>query len=172
MLFRSEDAPADAPEDAPADAPEDAPADAPVDAPEDAPVDAPTAPTPGAPTTPTPTPNAAASSAPTPSPGAPAPSTPPPADAGAPATPDAAADTSNAEKQISPETKEALDIDRFVKHLNKQEGNISKVKTLLKVINLATKELDPADVANTFKMLKIATTKKLAKLNQENTPKK
>ena len=49
---------------------------------------------------------------------------------------------------------------------------ISKVKSLLKVINLATKELDPADVANTFKMLKIATTKKLAKLNQENTPKK
>jgi len=42
---------------------------------------------------------------------------------------------------------------------------------LLKVINLATKNLDTADIANTFKMLKIATTKKLAKLNQQNISK-
>jgi len=131
--------------------------------PADAPDAAATPTTPDAAATPT-TPDAAAT-----------PTTP---DAAAtPTTPDAAAtdtkDSENvAQKQISPETKEALDVDRFVKYLNKQDGNIAKVKSLLKVINLATKELDSADIANTFKMLKIASTKKLAKLNQETTSKK
>ena len=91
------------------------------------------------------------------------------------AEPDAAAEPDadkEAEKEISPETKQALDVDRFVKHLNKQDGNIAKVKDILKVLNLATKDLDAADIANTYKMIKIATTKKLAKFGQEHKNKK
>jgi hypothetical protein len=117
------------------------------------------APTPAPPAAPPPAPNAPAPNAPAPN--APAPDT--------EAKPNA---EKTAEKEISPETKEALDVDRFVKHLNKQDGNIAKVKGILKVLNLATKDLDPADIANTYKMIKIATTKKLAKFGQENKYKK
>jgi len=150
---------------------------------EPAPADAPEAPAPEAPA-----PEAPASEAPpagAPAPEAPAaagaaPATPPPAPTPAPPapetpTPDAAAKPDadkEAEKEISPETKQALDVDRFVKHLNKQDGNIAKVKDILKVLNLATKDLDPADITNTYKMIKIATTKKLAKFGQEHTNKK
>jgi hypothetical protein len=144
---QGEPAPADAPEAPEAPAPNAPPADAP----------APEAPAPaGAPATPPP--------APTPAP--PAPEAPAP---DAAAKPDA---EKEAEKEISPETKQALDVDRFVKHLNKQDGNIAKVKNILKVLNLATKDLDPADITNTYKMIKIATTKKLAKFGQEHTNKK
>jgi hypothetical protein len=147
--------------------PTDAPADAP-DAPP--PTDAPAPPT-DAPAPDAPTPDA-------PAPGAPAPAgaaATPPSAATPPPAPDAAAEPDadkEAEKEISPETKQALDVDRFVKHLNKQDGNIAKVKNILKVLNLATKDLDAADIANTYKMLKIATTKKLAKFGQEHKNKK
>ena len=151
---QGEPAPADEPE---ATAP---PADAPAP-PADAPAPPADAPAPDAP--------APAGAAATPPPAATPPTAP---DASAPdaaAKPDA---DKEAEKEISPETKQALDVDRFVKHLNKQDGNIAKVKNILKVLNLATKDLDAADIANTYKMLKIATTKKLAKFGQEHKNKK
>jgi hypothetical protein len=150
----------------------------PTDAPADAP-DAPDAPPPAdapAPPTDAPAPDASAPDAS--APGAPAPAgaaATPPSAATPPPAPDAAATPDadkEAEKEISPETKQALDVDRFVKHLNKQDGNIAKVKNILKVLNLATKDLDAADIANTYKMLKIATTKKLAKFGQEHKNKK
>jgi hypothetical protein len=150
----------------------------PTDAPADAP-DAPDAPPPAdapAPPTDAPAPDASAPGAS--APGAPAPAgaaATPPSAATPPPAPDAAATPDadkEAEKEISPETKQALDVDRFVKHLNKQDGNIAKVKNILKVLNLATKDLDAADIANTYKMLKIATTKKLAKFGQEHKNKK
>ena len=142
--------------------------------PTDAPADAPETPAPEAPAPPAETP-APPADAPAPggAPATPPPAAPPPAPE-APA-PDAAAEPDadkEAEKEISPETKQALDVDRFVKHLNKQDGNIAKVKNILKVLNLATKDLDAADIANTYKMLKIATTKKLAKFGQEHKNKK
>lgn len=149
---------------------------------EPAPADAPEAPAPEAPAPETPAPNAPPADAPAPEAPAPtgAPATPPPAPTPAPPAPEAPAPDAaakpdaekEAEKEISPETKQALDVDRFVKHLNKQDGNIAKVKDLLKVVNLATKDLDPADIINTYKMIKIATTKKLAKFGQEHTNKK
>jgi hypothetical protein len=151
---------------------------------EPAPADAPEAPAPPA-EAPAPPAEAPAPPAEAPAPGG-APATPPPAAPPAPpapeapapdaaAKPDAAAEPDadkEAEKEISPETKQALDVDRFVKHLNKQDGNIAKVKDILKVLNLATKDLDPADITNTYKMIKIATTKKLAKFGQEHKNKK
>jgi hypothetical protein len=146
---------------------------------EPAPADAPEAPAPEAPAPEAPAPNAPPADAPAPAPAG-APATPPPAPTPAPTAPEAPAPDAagkpdaekEAEKEISPETKQALDVDRFVKHLNKQDGNIAKVKDILKVLNLATKDLDPADIANTYKMIKIATTKKLAKFGQEHTNKK
>jgi hypothetical protein len=149
---------------------------------EPAPADAPEAPAPEAPAPEAPAPNAPPADAPAPEAPAPAgaPATPPPAPTPAPPAPEAPAPDAaakpdaekEAEKEISPETKQALDVDRFVKHLNKQDGNIAKVKDILKVLNLATKDLDPADITNTYKMIKIATTKKLAKFGQEHTNKK
>ena len=149
---------------------------------EPAPADAPEAPAPEAPTPEAPAPNAPPADAPAPEAPAPAgaPATPPPAPTPAPPAPEAPAPDAaakpdaekEAEKEISPETKQALDVDRFVKHLNKQDGNIAKVKDILIVLNLATKDLDPADITNTYKMIKIATTKKLAKFGQEHTNKK
>jgi hypothetical protein len=149
---------------------------------EPAPADAPEAPAPEAPAPEAPAPNAPPADAPAPEAPAPAgaPATPPPAPTPAPPAPEAPAPDAaakpdaekEAEKEISPETKQALDVDRFVKHLNKQDGNIAKVKDILIVLNLATKDLDPADITNTYKMIKIATTKKLAKFGQEHTNKK
>jgi hypothetical protein len=149
---------------------------------EPAPADAPEAPAPEAPAPEAPAPNAPPADAPAPDAPAPAgaPATPPPAPTPAPPAPEATAPDAaakpdaekEAEKEISPETKQALDVDRFVKHLNKRDGNIAKVKDILKVLNLATKDLDPADITNTYKMIKIATTKKLAKFGQEHTNKK
>jgi len=72
-----------------------------------------------------------------------------------------------AEKQVSPETKEALDIDRFVQYLKKQEGNIAKLKSIIKVVNLSLDKAEVEDQANVWKMLKITANKKLAKMNTQ-----
>lgn len=73
-----------------------------------------------------------------------------------------------AEKQVSPETKEALDIDRFVQYLKKQEGNIAKLKAIIKVINLSLDKAEVEDQANVWKMLKVTSNKKLAKMNTQS----
>ena len=130
------------------------------------PTAAPTTPDPATTTPTTPDPTAAPT---TPDPATTTPTTTSPTAAPTTTEPSSATDNASAEKQISPETKEALDLDRFVKYLDKQDGNIAKVKILLKAINLATKDLDPADLVNTYKMLKIATNKRLAKFSRENS---
>ena len=93
---------------------------------------------------------------------------PAPAPAAEPA-PDADA---SAEKEIDPATKEALDLDRFVKYLKKQEGNIARVKIILKALNLSMQDADPADKSNFFKMMRTAAVKQLAKLSSEDTANK
>ena len=93
---------------------------------------------------------------------------PTPAPAAEPA-PDA---TAAAEKEIDPATKEALDLDRFVKYLKKQEGNIARVKIILKALNLSMHDADPADKSNFFKMMRTASVKQLAKLSSEETSNK
>ena len=93
---------------------------------------------------------------------------PAPAPAAEPA-PDADA---SAEKEIDPATKEALDLDRFVKYLKKQEGNIARVKIILKALNLSMHNADPADKSNFFKMMRTASVKQLAKLSSEDTANK
>jgi hypothetical protein len=115
------------------------------------------APAPEAPAPPAPTPEAPIEPAATEVPAATPPSTSAPA--AEPETPEG-----DAESQISPETKEALDIERFVQYLKKQEGNISKLKSIIKVINLSLSKAEIEDKANIWKMLKITANKKLGNL--------
>ena len=90
----------------------------------------------------------------------------------APAEEPAADANATAEKEIDPATKEALDLDRFVKYLKKQEGNIARVKIILKALNLSMNDADPADKSNFFKMMRTASVKQLAKLGAESTANK
>ena len=156
LLEQADDEKTDAPEeptDATAPAPEPAaPTDATAPAPTDAPMDT----------------LGAAAPAPT---DAPAPAAAPaPTDAPAPATPEPSADA-EADSQVSPETKEALDVDRFVQYLKKQEGNISKLKSIIKVLNLSLNKAEVEDKANIWKMLKITANKKLAQMNTQSNNK-
>ena len=119
---------------------------------------------------PTDTPPAPTDTPPAPTDIPPAPTdTPPVAPAASPApntsTPTDAATTDTAEKdaesQVSPETKEALDMDRFVQYLKKQESVLGKLKKTLLAVNLILKDVEPEDKANFYKMLKLAAIKQL-----------
>jgi len=144
----------------------DPPADAPAE--ETPPADAPAEETPAASAPATPAPDAGAAPAATPPPAADT-ATPPAADASTPPPADEKPDAdAEAEKQVSPETKEALDIDRFVQYLKKQEGNIAKLKSIIKVVNLSLDKAEVEDQANVWKMLKVTANKKLAKMNTQS----
>lgn len=163
---------------------EDAPADDAPSGPDAATPDAPAADAPAPSDTGAPAPSdTGATSAPAATPAAPTPSgtgaaapdaatdtqTPDaPTDASAPTKP---ADTEEEPKSsadtVSPETKETIDLDRFVKYLEKQDGMIAKIKVLIKVMNLALNDTDPADKINFFKMLRSTSIKKLGSLDAE-----
>ena len=87
-------------------------------------------------------------------------------------TDDADSETKDAEDKVSPETKETIDLDRFVKYLEKQDGMIAKIKVLIKVLNLALNDTDPADKINFFKMLRSTSIKKLGSLDAEKNSNK
>ena len=122
-------------------------APAPTDTPP-APTDTPPAPT-DIPPAPTDTPPVAPAASP-------APNTSTPTDA---ATTDTA--TKDAESQVSPETKEALDIDRFVQYLKKQKSVLGKLKKTLLALNLSLKDVAPTKKASFYNMLKLAAIKEL-----------
>jgi hypothetical protein len=93
--------------------------------------------------------------APTPeAPAAPAPSAEAPA---ATPTPEAPA----GEEELSDESKQAISIEKFVKQLQDDGGNIARIKTLAKVFNLAMKEVEIEDRVNFYKLLKQLASKKL-----------
>ena len=123
--------------------PEDAPEDAP--APEEAPLPEPTAPAPDA-------------------------AAPPAPDAAAPPAPDAAApeptdepEAEPIEKELDPAALEALAVQRFVDHLKDETGNIARIKSISKVINLTLKDSEPEDYKNFFEMLRSLAINKLQK---------
>jgi hypothetical protein len=66
------------------------------------------------------------------------------------------------EAEMSPETLEALAVEKFVAHLQKEGGNIARIKTLAKVINKTMTEAEPEDKMNFFKMLRQFAIKKIA----------
>ena len=83
-----------------------------------------------------------------------------PIDAATPTEAPAAEPTPEAE--MSPETKEALAVEKFVAHLQKEGGNIARIKTLAKVINQSMIEAEPEDKMNFFKLLRQFAIKKIA----------
>lgn len=127
-----------------------------VPAPEEAPV--PAAPAPEAPAPAPPAPDASMA-APAPeipmeepaAAAAPAPTAPAPAETPAPTTPPA----------VDQATSNALAVDKFVKHLTDEGGNIARVKTIAKVLNTVFKDVEPADKRNFYKMLRQFAIKKL-----------
>jgi len=79
------------------------------------------------------------------------------------AAPEAPVDPAAApEAEMSPETKEALAVEKFVAHLQKEGGNIARIKTLAKVINQSMNEAEPEDKMNFFKLLRQFAIKKIA----------
>ena len=71
----------------------------------------------------------------------------------------------DSDKQVAPETKETIDLDRFIKYLKKQDGMIARIKVLIKAMNLSMNETDPADQINFYKMLRSTAIKKLGSLD-------
>jgi hypothetical protein len=103
-----------------------------------------------APATPEPAPTDAAPEIPTPAPA--------PTDAALAPTDTAPA---TGEEELSDESKQAISIEKFVKQLQDDGGNIARIKTLAKVFNLAMKEVDIEDKVNFYKLLKQLAAKKL-----------
>ena len=106
--------------------------------------------------------------------------TPPPTDTATPPAPDAAAtppatptpeagaeQPAGGEAELSPESKEAIAVEKFVKQLKSAGGNIARVKTLAKVFNMVMKEAEPEDQQNFFKLLRQFSIKKLSNINNE-----
>lgn len=124
--------------------------------PEEAPAEeAPEAPTPEAPapeTTPT-APDAAAET----------PALETPTEEPAPAAEPAA---DNAEKELDPEAKEALAVQRFVDHLKGETGNIARIKAISKVINATMREAEPEDYTNFYELLRSLAINKLSTGNK------
>ena len=69
----------------------------------------------------------------------------------------------DASAEMDAPAKEALAIERFSNHLKEEGGNISRLKSIAKVLNATFRESEPEDVQNFYRMLKIFTIKKLAK---------
>jgi len=115
---------------------------------EELPMDDPTAEAPAAPTAELP--------AETPTPEAPA--------APTAVTPETPAETPapDASAEMDAPAKEALAIERFSTHLKEEGGNISRLKSIAKVLNSTFRESEPEDVQNFYRMLKTFALKKLA----------
>jgi hypothetical protein len=127
-----------------------------------APIDAAPVPDPAAAptdTAPVPDPAMAPDAAATPDPAMTPDATAPAPDATAPAT-DAAA------TQPTPEELENRNVTNVANDLAK-EGNVGKIKMLNKMINLATKEIEPEDKATFYKLLRSFAIKKLGTTNTE-----
>jgi hypothetical protein len=123
-----------------------------------------TAPEAGTPTPPSPSVGASApTAAATPPPPAGG-STPPPTTSASTETTPSTTDA-NASTQVSADTQEALDIDRFVQYLKKQESALGKLKKAMLAVNLSLKDTEPEDKINFFKMLRGVANKQLGNID-------
>lgn len=121
-----------------------------------------------------PAPEAPAADASAAAPEAPAPdASTPPADAPAEPPAEAPAATPAAEPaaEMDPETKEALAIEKFVGQLKGETGNIGRIKTLSKVLNLSMKDAEPEDYKSFYSMLRSLAIKKLSTGNKQSSNK-
>jgi hypothetical protein len=133
-------------------------------APDAAPTDAAATPPPTDTTATPPAPDAAALPTDTATPPAPDAAATPPA---TPAPEAEAEQPEGGEEELSPESKEAIAVEKFVKQLKSDGGNIARVKTLAKVFNMVMKEAEPEDQQNFFKLLRQYSIKKLSNINNE-----
>jgi hypothetical protein len=128
----------------------------------EAPAEEAPAPTDAAPTDAAPTDAAPIDAAPTDA--APVANTAPTPDAAAPtdatAAPTAAAPAADAVSELPPEEKNAIAIQKFVNHLQKETGNISRTKTVGKALESAMKDAEPADAKNFYKLVLKMVAKK------------
>ena len=67
-----------------------------------------------------------------------------------------------AETEMSPETKEAVAVEKIVAHLQSETGNIARMKTLAKIANMVMKEAEPEDKMNFYKLLRQYAIKKIS----------
>ena len=106
-----------------------------------------------------PAPDAAAAPAPAPAPEAP--------------TEEPAAEQP-AETELDPAAREALAVQRFVDHLKEETGNIARIKSISKVINVVLQDSEPEDYKNFFEMLRSLAINKLQRgqTKKSNTPNK
>ena len=141
-----------------------------TDTPEEPAAEAPATEEPAA--TPETTPEAPATeepaAAPAPAPSAETPETPPAEPTAEPAEQPA----TDSATELSPESKEAIAIEKFVKQLKADGGNIARIKTLAKVINLTMKEAETEDKHNFYKLLRQFAIKKLSTLDSSDQPAK
>ena len=72
---------------------------------------------------------------------------------------------------MSDESKQAVSVEKFVKQLQDDGGNIARIKTLAKVFNLAMKEVEVEDKVNFYKLLKQLASKKLTTVEAPQEPK-
>lgn len=105
-------------------------------------------------------------------------STPPPAPSAAPITPPAAdmAPTStetpesgeeDAEAKLEPDTKLALNTDRFVKTIKEMPGTVEKIKAIATVIKQSTDNLSNDDSKNFYQMLRTYAINKLERIGSD-----
>lgn len=73
--------------------------------------------------------------------------------------------------EMDNEQKEALAIERFSTHLRNEGGNISRIKSIAKVLNSTFKEAAPEDVHNFYKLLRTLSLNKLASIKTSDTNK-
>ena len=64
-----------------------------------------------------------------------------------------------------------LQIEKFVSQLKNESGNIARIKTLSKVLNLSLKDAEPEDFKNFYSMLRSLAIKKLSSGNKQSTNK-
>jgi hypothetical protein len=127
--------------------------------PEDAPAEEPATPAPDAAATPP------AGGEATPPATAPAAAAPAPAPSAAPAPPAEEKPAATNGEELSPESKEAVAVEKFVKQLKADGGNIARIKTLAKVFNMIMKDAETEDAHNFYKLLRQLTVKKLSTLD-------
>jgi hypothetical protein len=78
----------------------------------------------------------------------------------APGAPQTTAPAPDATQQLPPEEKNAIAIDKFVNHLQKETGNIARTKSIGKVLDSSMKDAEPADAKNFYKLILKMVAKK------------
>ena len=64
-----------------------------------------------------------------------------------------------------------MSVEKFIKQLKSDGGNIARIKTLAKVFNRTLKDAEPEDQRNFYKLLRQLAIKKLTAGNESDSKK-